>query len=171
MSGRVRCASLILLLSACIGPQEVLPEVTTVPPNHPPTFDPLRDATPADALVCVSSLDAAPREFRLERLIDVDADRLEARWFIDYAGGFTAVQKSQFLDRDADDPNYPPTTLSTTDVDPYHRSLATPFTVEVVVSDGFDLPEAAPRNRAVRAGSFAATYRWSVVWRTGASCE
>jgi hypothetical protein len=160
-----------LLLAACIGPQEVLPEEATPAPNHPPTFDPLRDATPADPLVCVSSLDAAPREFRLERLEDVDGDRLEARWFIDYAGGFTAVQKSQFLDRASQDETYPPTTLTATDIDPYHRSVVAPFTVEVVVSDGFDAPERMPRNRALKAGAFALTYRWSVVWRAGVACE
>ena len=168
-----RSASLLMAAaaSACVGAQEILPEVAALRENHPPRFDPLHDATPSDALVCLSSLDAAPREFRLERLKDVDGDRLEARWFIDYAGGFTAVQKSQFLDRGPQDPTYPAATLSATDVDPYHRSTGTPFVVELVVSDGFDAPETVPRNRAVKADAFAVTHRWTVVWRTGAACE
>ncbi|MFM2153775.1 MAG: hypothetical protein RL199_2210 [Pseudomonadota bacterium] len=160
-----------LASAACVGAQEVLPEAGDRSQNHPPTFDPLRDVAPMDAVVCASSVDAAPVEFRLERLQDADGDRLEARWFIDYAGGFSAVQKSQFLDRGPADPAYPAATLSATDIDPYHRSIDAPFAVEVVVSDGFDVPEQAPRNRAVKAGAYAVTYRWTVVWRSGAACD
>ena len=160
-----------LSAAACVVPQEIVADDSESSGNRPPVMDPTTDASPAGALVCASSLDAAPTEFRLDNLRDDDGTPLEARWFIDYDGGFTAIQKTETLVRAASASVYPPTTFSSNDIDPFHRAQGKPFSVEVVVSDGFDGADLAPRQRAVRSGRYSVSYRWSVLYRTGALCE
>ncbi len=173
VSGRLRLASLLLAgaAMACLSPQEIELDVPPEEVNLPPVFDPTRDASPQGAVTCVSGLDETPTEFRLDNLRDVNGQRLEARWFIGYEGGFLAVQKSQALERAAGEAVYPPATLLSSEIDPYHRTLGRPFFVEVVVSDGFAAPDVPPRNRAVREGAYAVNYRWVVTYKAGAPCE
>lgn len=171
--GPLRLASLLLVVAtmACLSPQEIELDVPPEEVNLPPVFDPTRDASPQGAVICVSGLDETAIEFRIDNLRDENGQKLEARWFIDYEGGFVAVQKSQTLSRSADEAVYPPATLLSSEIDPYHRTLGRPFFVEVVVSDGFAPADTTPRNRAVQDSAYAVNYRWVVNYKAGAPCE
>jgi len=159
------------LAGGCLVPQSVVSEDPTEGTNHPPVFDPATDISPREAVICVSSLDPAPREFRLERLRDPDGEPLEARWFIDYDSGFTAIQKTETLVPAEGEPVYPAATFSSIDIDPFHRTTGRPFALEVVISDGFAASDLPPRQRALSEGAYAASYRWTVLYRAGAPCE
>ena len=168
---RVVAGLLLALLVGCLVPQAVVSEAPNEGANHPPVFDPASDVSPREAVICVSSLDPTPREFRLERLRDLDGEPLEARWFIDYESGFTAIQKTETLVPAEGEPVYPAATFSSADIDPFHRTTGRPFALEVVVSDGFAASDLAPRQRALIEGAYAASYRWTVLYRAGAPCE
>ena len=163
----------VLLLAwgmGCLSPQSIdVEEVVVI--NQPPSFDPTADVSPRGAVVCLSDLDATPREFRLGNLRDADGGRLEARWFINYEGGFLAIQKAQTLERASGEPVYPTTTFLSSEIDPVHRNTLTPFSIEVVVSDGFAAYDQLPKNRAVAEGAYAVSYRWVVQNRQGTPCE
>lgn len=172
-SGRLPLAVILLTAGAmagCLASQEIDLDVPPEEVNVPPTFDPTKDVAPRDAVVCVSGLDETATEFRLNNLRDGNGHRLEARWFIDYAGGFTAIQKTQLLERQADEPVYPPATLLSSEIDPFHRTLGQPYFVEVVVSDGFAGADASPKNRAAAEGSYAVSVRWAVDYKAGTPC-
>lgn len=172
VSVRMRVVPVLLLVwgMGCLSPQSIdVEEVVVV--NQPPSFDPTADVSPRGAVVCLSDLDATPKEFRLGNLRDADGGRLEARWFINYEGGFLAIQKAQTLERASGEPVYPPTTFLSSEIDPVHRNTLAPFAIEVVVSDGFAAYDQIPKNRAVADGAYAVSYRWVVQNRQGTPCE
>ncbi len=154
---------------SCLSPQDIEVEVPPVKAHLPPTFDVTKDVTPNTPLVCVSSLDPQATEFRIDNVQDASGQPLSARWFIDYDGGFTAIQETADLTPKAGDTLYQAAVFSSNLIDSVHQN-GRPFFLDVVISDGFADPPAEPINRAIAPGAFSITYRWSVEYLEGTPC-
>lgn len=150
--------------------------------NLPPEID-LLQVEPTSAVVCVSGVPDEPAvEFRLANIRDpngVDGQVLSVRWFVDYSpatadspGGDVSsliIRAEEIEPIEAGSEIYLPVVLSSGEIQRLLRPNNT-HTLEAVVSDGFD-SSGLPRNRAVREGHFATSYKWAVFYQQDRPCD
>lgn len=174
-------ASLLLtapFAGGCLSAQEIELIEQFQPFNLPPVID-LTQVEPPQPVVCVSALE--PIEFRLENVRDPNGperQELSVRWFVDYSLAESdspgSDQSKNIIKTENLGPVeegsdvYTPVVLRSSEI----QRLLTPnetHVVEAVISDGFS-STGEPRNRAVREGFYATSYKWTVQFFTDRHC-